>query len=479
MEEAIRQAYSVTIETAEKSLEDKLYDQFSGVLLGSAIADALGWMTEFLKSKKQLKRIYGVDTIIDFHTWKKKTGGRFRTYIDVIQPGEYSDDTQLMLCTARSLRPDGTCDMEHFSKSELPLWLDYARGAGITVTTAARAIQRKSASWNNNFFKVKRGNVYSDYREAGANGAAMRIAPIVLANSNRFDETAYNEIWKNAIVTHGHPRAIIGALLHGKALQLVLEQGFTSSGDILSELQSFVNTLYIPLQEAPIGEWVRKWNYGQNVELEVCFQDVKNEVASQLYFIERTLNAPQVEVLTQLGCFDRATKGSGTATALAAVALFLRYGHDYQRAILETINMVGADTDTIGLMVGALAGAVRGYIGIPDRWAVRLQDFSYFLRVAKALSKIRLGRSNGIDLLPHTSNLPREVPDILEEIRSGKIRRGELVKHPLFGLGWVHEVMGGWIKKRESATITLAHVMFDMGQSCWFKAYSSGCNRPS
>jgi ADP-ribosylglycohydrolase len=470
MSEVMDPGYEVKIEIAEKSSEDELYDKFSGVLFGSAIADALGWATEFLKSKQQLKRLHGVDKITDFLTWKKRTGGRFLTYIDVIQPGEYSDDTQLMLCTARSLRPDGTCDMEHFSKLELPYWIDYARGAGATVTTAARAIKRKRATWSNNFFRVKRGDGYLDYRQAGANGAAMRIAPIVLASNDEFAK-AYNEVWKNAIVTHGHPRAIIGALIYAKALHLALHKGIAGSSGMWGELQEFARCLYVPLQEASIGEWVRDWNHGQTTEFEDYFRSTKNEVIKQIDFLEQSHNMPSTEVIAKLGCFDHATRGSGVATTLAAIALFLRYGTDYERCVVETVNLIGADTDTIGLMAGGLSGAIGGYIRIPERWAIQLQDFSYFLRVAKALTKIHLGRSRGRDLLPDISALPDEIPDIIDEIRGKKLRRGEIVKHRLFGLGWVHEVMAGWIKKRGSATMTLAHVIFDMGQSCWFKAY--------
>ena len=55
--------------------------------------------------------------------WQKKSGGRFNTYTDHINRGEYSDDTQLTLAVARSLLRDGSVDVEHFSKDEMPLWL--------------------------------------------------------------------------------------------------------------------------------------------------------------------------------------------------------------------------------------------------------------------------------------------------------------------------------------------------------------------
>lgn len=465
--------FRVSIEIGAKTREDDLYDKFSGILLGSAIADALGWVTEFLKSREQLKKLYGMDKMTNFVSWKKKTGGRFYSYIDYVQPGEYSDDTQLTLCTARSLKPDGKCDMDHFSKIELPCWLDYARGAGRTVTFAAKAIQRKSASWHNNFFQVRTAKGYLlDYRGAGANGAAMRISPIVLANGNGYAST-YEEIWKNVIVTHGHPRAILGAETYGKALYEVLHRRQQDAHKLIRDLKGFVRDCHIPTDINAVKDWLDRWNYKQKIPFESEFDNTKREIIDQLTFIEQSAKAASTEVLRQLGCFDAATKGSGTSTVSAAIALFGKYVGNYREAVIEAVNLIGADTDTIGLMAGGLSAAVEGYISIPDQWAVRLQDYGYFVRVAKALTRIHLRKSKGNDLLPDHPNLPEQVPDITRIIREGQVRRGQRVKHQLFALGWVHEAMAGWVKRYGGATINLAHVEFDMGQSCWFRAYST------
>src|SRR5437773_559230 len=143
------------VEVAEvpaQSPEDDLYPRVAGGLIGGAAADALGWITEFVRGPGHLRKLYGTDRVDEYRSWEKITGGRFNAYTDYISKGEYSDDTQLGLAVARSLLPGGSIDIEHFSKRELPLWLDYARGAGGTVTRGARAIGRKTAAWNRNFF---------------------------------------------------------------------------------------------------------------------------------------------------------------------------------------------------------------------------------------------------------------------------------------------------------------------------------------
>ena len=159
---------------AEPTQDELVRDRAIAALVGSAIADAMGWITEFMRSKESLQHYIGRDWLDRYVSWPKNTGGRFNTYIDQINAGDYSDDTQLALCLARSIEPDGTVNAFYFSKVELPLWMQYARGAGSTITAAANAASRRSSGPYSNFFKYRRGNRVFDYREAGANGAAMR-----------------------------------------------------------------------------------------------------------------------------------------------------------------------------------------------------------------------------------------------------------------------------------------------------------------
>ena len=186
-------------------------NRFKNSILLSAIGDALGWITEFEKSVDSIENKYDKSTIDSFYSWEKYVGGRFNGYLDKIKAGSYSDDTQLLLSVARSIKPDGSLDNYYFSKIELPAWLLYARGAGRTIKNAARKIERKSAQWNSNFFTYKAGKTTLDYKDSGANGAAMRILPIALANHKK-EEKIKEQIFANSIVTHGHPRAIAGAI---------------------------------------------------------------------------------------------------------------------------------------------------------------------------------------------------------------------------------------------------------------------------
>ena len=123
--------------------------KYKGSIKLSAIGDALGWMTEFEKSQQSLIDKFGCPRIDKFYSWKKTVGGRFYGFVDTIKAGSYSDDTQLLLAVARSIRNDGSVDHSYFAKIELANWLDYARGGGRTVKTSAHKISRKNTKWFN------------------------------------------------------------------------------------------------------------------------------------------------------------------------------------------------------------------------------------------------------------------------------------------------------------------------------------------
>ncbi|HYT43304.1 MAG TPA: ADP-ribosylglycohydrolase family protein, partial [Methylomirabilota bacterium] len=191
-------------------------DRFQGAMLCSTVGDALGWPTEFLQPNGHYKPTFELP-IRDFVEWEKLVGGKWWGYEQKIAAGEYSDDTQLTLAVSRCITETGQFEPERFAYEELPLWLQYERGGGRSVKTAARKLIGKNANWLRNFYK--QGDL--DYKNAGANGAAMRNLPIALAGVTN-ETQIIKDSFLNAIVTHGHPRAILGAILFGLAVNYTL-----------------------------------------------------------------------------------------------------------------------------------------------------------------------------------------------------------------------------------------------------------------
>lgn len=439
--------------------------KYKGAIKLSAIGDALGWITEFEKSSDSLNKKYGADYISRFYDWKKQVGGRFNGYIDYIAKGSYSDDTQLMLAVARSIMEDGRYDNEYFSKIELPNWLHYARGAGRTIKFAAKKIQRKSAKWNNNFFTFKVGNKTIDYRECGANGAAMRILPIALAKFSKLDEMK-KEIFANSIVTHGHPRAIIGAMLYGYTINILLTKNPEDFAaiDFIVELGTNIRQkLSIPFVDEPEFKiWENNWNRNNQQSFTEQFKVVLEEIYNSIGDVYRGLrdNQEDVDVLTKLGCYNPETKGSGTSTVSAGIFLCCKYHNDPIKAIEQATNFLGTDTDSIAAFAGGLIGALHGTAIIPDRFK-SVQDYNYLDDVAISLYEISFGEitKNGTK---KSSNFRT-----INEIESDNFKLGEKVSFEPLGDGEIVNIYREDTLTRGKYNLII-DVKFNLGQTCRF-----------
>jgi ADP-ribosyl-[dinitrogen reductase] hydrolase len=80
------------------------------------------------------------------------------------------------------------------------------------------------------------------------------------------------------------------------------------------------------------------------------------------------------EVLAMLAdhrCFEPVAGLDAVLATHAAVSLFLR-GRNLEEILVSAVNL-GGDTDTIGAMAGALAGACYGLPAIPERWLSKLE----------------------------------------------------------------------------------------------------------
>jgi len=457
---------NVVLRRTPASAYERLFDRYLGGLLGAAIADALGWITEFSKSKAELER-RGIKRLEDYIEWSKPTGGRFHTYLDWISKGEYSDDTQLTLCTVRSLRADGTFDEERFVE-ELRGWLDYSRGAGAAITAAARHLRENHrVRWNCNFYGTQGRGRRRGYFQAGGNGAAMRVAPHALANP-RDSRRTFVESWKNALVTHGHPRALLGAVTMAEAVRVVAERDKPLPPQTyVDHLFEFVAAASVP-NEPSIAKWEADWERATDTSFHDAFESTKREMTSMLR-LASNLALPFPQLLTQLGCFAPATKGSGTGCVVAAIAAKMRWPDNFPTGVLEIVNTIGIDTDTIASMYGSLVGVTIGSTKIPDRWSVKMQDYEYFISAADVLSRIALKRAKENELRVDVPMIrQRESADIVELTRGRAVNKNQRVVHKLLGPGWVRAVHDQEI--RSGGRMLLVDVVLDSGQSVKFKS---------
>ncbi len=368
--------------------------RISGSIKLAAIADALGFITEFSKTPEALELKCGTSKIEEFHKWKNDPG-RWGGVLEYTSAGTYSDDTQLTLAVSRSILPDGSIDQEHFAEKELATWWYYKGGAGYTISAAAQKITRKSATWDSNFYTYKRSNgTDRDYRDCAANGCAMRIAPIALVQASDYNKMR-ESIFGNAIVTHGHPRALAGAILYGYALHKILKttpEDFTPD-QFLSDISSNIDKiLQLPfLSHNNYQAWVKKWNGGgRNFSKE--YDATVQEVGDQLKSISDNISSGGTinDVYDKMGSCKKPGKSNGTNTVITALYVLCKYHDDPEQGIVNVVNMLGSDTDTIGAIAGGMLGALHGEDIIPRKWNA-VQDSEYLETVGSRLSEIAAG----------------------------------------------------------------------------------------
>ncbi len=433
----------------------------------SAIGDALGWITEFEKNADSLLKKYNTNIIKDFVLWEKNVGGRFVGFKDKILPGSYSDDTQLMLAVSRCIKSDGTVDNERFGKVELPNWLLYARGGGRTVKKSAEKIKRKSIKWFENYFTYRNKDVLIDYRDCGANGAAMRVLPIALANFGNF-EIIKKEVFFNSIITHGHPRAIIGALLYCYAINLILQNSKEnfSSTKFISIIGKNIKSHFTLnfLNNEIFNQWSIKWNYNRDTTFLKVYNNVLEEIIGLLRIIYKGLNYKDndFDILRKLGCYSTESKGSGTGTVCAGIFFAAKYFDQPQIALVNAVNSLGSDTDSIAAFTGGLLGALHGQGIIPEKWK-NVQDFEYFDYLGGNL--LAISENNFVNIhnpLINNNNI-KEISDN----NDWNYKVGDEIFFNPIGKGVVKT-----FEKRKTLTkkkfIIILSISFDIGQTCIF-----------
>ena len=329
-----------------------------GAMLGAAFGDALGWPNERVAKSTASKQTQG--QFHDFKRWTRRSGGRFFPHEEIIEEGEYSDDTQLILCLSRSLQK-GEVWWDHFTKVELPFWSIYERGGGGATKRAVESWLDGVAPWSPN----RKPQDLKQYFDAGGNGVAMRVLPHILhLGEKEFPEVAIN-IFLDGITTHGHPRALLGALAYGFALWAAFRKDSKLAyGELVEELNknaeiwSALPTLpAIPSEwknqaEKNLQDYMKLWELAKAEfmeYLEVC----RVELSKGAFSLDE-------DVLKELQCFNSKISGAGTVAAIASVYLASRHAADPINGVVKAAFAIGSDTDTIASMTGGLLGCING-----------------------------------------------------------------------------------------------------------------------
>lgn len=349
-------------------------EKCKGAMLATAIGDALGWPNE-PRSKNREKKTQVKDSFVEWI----RSSNKPRWHDEKILPGEYSDDTQLTLAVARSIIMDNW--EKYFEEKELPFWLQYERGGGRALLKAAKSYEKKVVLWQSQNTK--------DYFQAGGNGAVMRILPhvIMYAKENNIRKLMI-DIIKDTLITHGHPRAILGATCYAYALDYLLrKENILTYGELAKAVVDAQNIWGGVPDEKIFKDWFNVALQNTEYDFLIEWNNTLISMAKQLEFIDMSLRkgliSNDAEVLSKLGCFGK-TNGAGDVTILAAIYLASKYANNPSVGLKVPAFSFGADTDTIASITGGLLGMLCGIDWIPLEWK-KVQDYNCLVQMTELL----------------------------------------------------------------------------------------------
>jgi poly(ADP-ribose) glycohydrolase ARH3 len=310
--------------------ESTITDRFRGVLLGTAVGDCLGAPME--------GRELITEAFLD----------RLR---DDPGPLRYTDDTAMTIGVARSLIACRGFDGHHMAHTLADIyaaepWRGYGMGAPVVFGHLERGVPWDRAAT-------------SLFGGAGSfgNGGAMRVAPVALFAGDIRETAAVAE--RTALITHTHPEGVDGAVTQAVAIAFLLRSEPNRSVD-LHDL------------------------------IDVVRQHAITDVfGHRLGLLHRLVDDPaSFDIVGTLG--NGVAARTSVPTALCA---FLLHPADFAGAIRTALSF-GGDTDTIGAMAGALAGARHGVGAIPERWR-QAEGGTEVLELADQLLELAAERGRG------------------------------------------------------------------------------------
>ena len=302
-------------------------DRARGALLGVACGDALGRPVEF-KSAEIISRDYDrLTEMVGGGTWNKPAG-------------TVTDDTDQMLCIARSLVERGGFDARDIAERFVEWYELGPFDIGNMNVDALKRLRGNEESWQ----EVGEA-VYEDLRDvpnAGAgNGSVMRCAPVALAYSDDHDSLFHASV-ASSWITHADPRCTYGCVLLNRVIADLLKGNETDVEDAV----------------------------------EFCRERADDEPGTEELF----------DAVEDVRALDAsALSNSGYVVDTVQSSLYYALTADtFEDAVVEAVN-AGGDTDTVGAVTGAVAGARFGASEVPERWTDEIDEADEILRLSEEL----------------------------------------------------------------------------------------------
>ncbi|XP_076294584.1 ADP-ribosylhydrolase ARH3 [Lasioglossum baleicum] len=337
-----------------------LRSKFRGSMLGALVGDCLGNPYE---SEKLLTN--GMKLVLQ-RSLDKLEGPPFKAPVM-----QFTDDSAMTYSMAKSLAEKKELNTLDLAKRFVKRYYEESnRGYGSGVVTV---------------FHKLRGNKFADivkpakdqFNGQGSygNGGAMRVAPIALFCYKDYNSLV-DTVTKATQITHTHTEAINGAILQAAAVH----QSLLLDPREQLNVKSFVDNLIEKVDELEADEddlglsEPEPYTTQLNVLKDLISEEGEGPHDEKVVLKLGTNISALYSVPTAIFCFLKAQKPIGG----------IQTENPFRRAIQYAITL-GGDTDTIGSMTGAIAGAFYGEEEINSNLLRHCEDAEKFRKLADEL----------------------------------------------------------------------------------------------
>lgn len=328
-----------------------------GILLGTAIGDALGNTSESMTASRRRAQ-YGE---IREYLPNRHLGG--------VAAGLPSDDTQLSVWTLEALLDAGQPDADSIAAAyrRYPMF-----GMGQTMRGFLDALGHPS----------KLGDVWEARQRSAGNGALMRIAGAFLPHAWTLDAGTLDTVALTSALTHDHASSTGACVAFARILGEILWRGNSVPNGFFWE--TYVETARVVEGQQQLHSRVPGDAYCGPV-----WQLVADRVPVALRNSRSTVAA----------C-NRWYSGAFVLETVPTILFLLeRYRDDPEEALVRAV-MDTWDNDTVAAIVGAVLGALHGEDAFPARWRDGLLGRTTSNddgKVQAILGRLRQYGGNGLD----------------------------------------------------------------------------------
>lgn len=337
-------------------------NKIRGCLIGGAVGDALGYAVEFMKDS-EIFRTYGSAGITE--------------YALMNGVAEISDDTQMTLFTANGLLLGTTRKMTRGIMAPYPHYISLCYKDWLKTQLAEDfKLEAPQYAWLNNIPEMNHsrepgrtcisyllenrlGSTSNPQNNSKGCGGIMRVAPIGLYfEDNRYTIKDIDMIGAEAAaLTHGHELGYIPAAMFVHMIYLLSHHSDISVLDAVKDAKRTMSILF------PKAKHLHRLT----------------ELVDRAIALSADPKIRDLDAIRQLG-------EGWVAEETLAIAIYcsLKYEHDFEKAIIASVNHSG-DSDSTGSVTGNILGAHLGIDAIPQKFLDSLELKEIILEIADDL----------------------------------------------------------------------------------------------